>query len=581
LLSPTQIVAVSDRTARGRAPLSPDASYDTWLRQHTISQAELRDASNLLQSLAWQPLISVIVPVFNSQLDYLKKAVDSVQAQIYQNWEICIADDCSTDTAVGSFLRAYSAQSDRVKLTRLVNRGHVAAATNAAIQMAEGEFLAFLDHDDEIIPTALLEMVELLQKYPETDIVYSDHDIINREGLLQSPNFKPDWSPELLLSYMYFGHLKLYRTELVKRLGGLRQGFEGSADYDLALRLVELTNSVRHLPRVLYHWRAAATSMASSSDTKAYSFESGRRAVQEALNRRGIAAKAIHPDFAQASKVGIYKLAFDGSASDPVTIVIPTRNKCDLLKACIESIERVTDYRSYEIVIIDNGSDDHATLNYLASTRHRVVHFATPDGFNFAAIVNFAVSQISSEYLLLLNNDTVVISADWLSEMMGYIKFPGVGAVGAKLLYCDQRVQHAGVILGVQGLTGHACQPLHNDQAPLEYALVARNYLAVTAACMLTRKSIFKEMGGLNQNDLKIGWNDVDYCLRLIERGYRIVMNPHALLYHYESQSRGDDKNDHEIAYMKNKWSKYIRHDPYFNPNFSRANSEFRIQTDP
>lgn len=560
--------------------LSADSSYDAWLQQRRVTPDFLQECTRREQQLEWRPLISVIVPVFNAEPRYLELALDSVRRQIYQNWELCIADDCSTNERTVSFLRQYAKKHDRVKLTRLKNHGHVAGATNAAIEMSEGQFLAFLDHDDDLTPNALLEVVEVLQDDPDADLIYSDHDILGEDGLFYGPSFKPDWSPELLLAYMYLGHLKVYRAGLVKSLGGLRSGFEGAADYDLALRFVELTDRVRHIPKILYHWRAVASSMAHSSETKPYSFESGRRAVQEALQRRQIPAKAVHPEFAEASKVGIYKLNFQ-SSQEPVTIIIPTRDKCELLKACIESIESRTHYRPYEILVIDNESSDSETIDYLNSISHRVVRFNTPAGFNFAEITNFAVDHVSTEYFLLLNNDTEIISPDWLDEMMGYARLPEVGAVGAKLIYGDRRIQHAGVIMGVHGLTGHACQPLPNDQAPLEYALTARNYVAVTAACMLTRKSIFTEVGGFNARDLGVGWNDVDYCLRLHERGYRIVMNPHALLYHYESQSRGDDKNDHEIAYMKTNWQHYIAADPYFNVNFSRANSEFRVKSDP
>ena len=560
---------------------SGDPDYGAWLQQHSLTAEASREAEARARSFRHRPLISVIMPVYNVEPGWLRMALDSVERQIYPNWELCIADDASSDERVPALLRAYASQRPRVKVVRLSENKHVAGATNAAIDLAQGEFLAFLDHDDELVPSALLEVAEVLQADPNLDIIYSDHDIVGEDDLLRAPTFKPSWSPELLLSYMYFGHLKVYRTALVRRAGGMRPGFEGSADYDLALRLVEMTDRITHIPKVLYHWRAIASSMASTSETKPYSFESGRRAVQEALDRRGIAGAATHPEFAQRAKVGIYKICFRETEDEPVTIIIPTRDKCGLLKACIESIERLTTHRAYEIVIIDNESKDPETLNYLSVIKHRVVPFATPRGFNFAEIANFGVAQSRTEIFVLLNNDTEVIAPEWLAEMVGYGRLPGVGAVGAKLLYADRRIQHAGVILGVHGLTGHAIQPLPNDLAPLEYGLAVRNYLAVTAACMLGRKSVFEEVGGLNATDLKVAWNDVDYCLRLRERGYRIVMNPHALLYHLESQSRGDDKNPAEVTYMKDHWRQYIDDDPFFNINFSRCNSDFRVKTDP
>ena len=559
---------------------SNDPNYDAWLQQNRLTAERLRAAETRAQALQSRPLISIVMPVYNSDPRYLEMALQSVENQIYDHWEICIADDASSDQRAISFVKSYQSKNSRVKVVRLEEHGHIAGATNAAIGLAEGDFLAFVDHDDELEPTALLEVAEVLQADTDTDVIYSDHDILGENGLFHGPNLKPAWSPELLLSYMYFGHLKVYRTALVRQLGGLRKGFEGSADYDLALRLVELTDRVRHIPKILYHWKAVASSMARSSKTKPYSFDAGRRAVQEALERRGINATAIHPEWAQKSKQGIYKLSFAGTANEPVTIIIPTRDKHQLLQRCIKSIERLTLHRAYQILIVDNESCDADTLRYLAGSSHRVVRFATPAGFNFAEIVNFAVSSVETDFFVLLNNDTEVIAPEWLDEMLGYGRLPGIGAVGAKLLYPDRRIQHAGVIMGVHGLTGHACQPLRNDQAPTEYALVARNYLAVTAACMLSRKSVFQEVGGFNAQDLKVAWNDVDYCLRLRECGYRVVMNPYAELFHLESQSRGDDKNDNEIAYIKEHWNSYIADDPFFNLNFSRANSEFRIKTD-
>ncbi len=580
-LRPRQRVVVHSEQASATPQFSRDPNYDSWLRQNHLTAAGLREAEARAQALQTRPLISVVVPVYNADPHYLELALQSVEKQIYDNWELCIADDASSDPRVISFLDSYQSKNSRVKVVRLEEHGHIAGATNAAIGLAQGDFLAFLDHDDQLEPHALLEVAEILQADPDTDVFYSDHDILGEDGLFYGPSFKPAWSPELLLSYMYLGHLKVYRTALVRKLSGLRAGFEGSADYDLALRLVELTERVRHIPKILYHWRAVASSMASSSQTKSYSFDAGRRAVQEALKRRSINAEAIQPEWARKGKVGIYKLSFSATESEPVTIIIPTRDKYELLQRCIKSIEKRTLHQAYQILIIDNESRDAETLRYLAGIPHRVVRFATPAGFNFAEIVNFAVSSVETDFFVLLNNDTEVIAPQWLDEMLGYGRLPRVGAVGAKLLYPDQRIQHAGVIMGVHGLTGHACQPIRDDLAPAEYARVARDYLAVTAACMLSRKSVFEEVGGFNARDLKVGWNDVDYCLRLRDRGYRVVLNPCAELYHLESQSRGDDKNENEIAFMKEHWSAYIANDPFFNINFSRANSEFRIKTDP
>jgi len=565
----------------GGAQAPPVDAYARWLAANA-NPAESSEASRQrVSALAYRPLVSVVIPIYEADPDFLAIALESVARQVYPDWEICIADDASRDARGAELVRERMQRDPRIRFTRRDARGHIAGATNSAIALARGEFLAFLDQDDELEPTALLEMVEALQLEPRADIVYSDHDIVDAAGSRRAPNLKPGWSPELLLSFMYFGHLKVYRTALVRQVGGLRAGFEGSADYDLALRMVEHTDRIRHVPRILYHWRALPSSMAHSADTKPESFEAGRRAVQEALERRGVAGSAIHPAFALGARVGMYHIDFRDTSAAAVTIIIPTRDRLDLLRDCVRSIEERTAHRAWQILIVDNESCEPATLEYFAATRHRVARCATPGGFNFAALVNFGVGLANTEFVVLLNNDTRVIAPEWLDEMMGYQRLPRVGAVGAKLLYADRRIQHAGVILGYHGLTGHALQPMPDSEAPLEWSRVARNFLGVTAACMMTRKSLFDEIGGFDERRLAVAWNDVDYCLRLHEAGYRAVMNPNATLYHLESQSRGDDKNPAEVAYMMSRWRRYIDDDPYFNAQYTRIDGLLELRTDP
>jgi GT2 family glycosyltransferase len=560
-----------------------EPEYGQWLAQRS-ARADAAVARARAAALTYRPMISVVVPVHDPELDHLKVALASVAAQIYPEWELCIADDASTSDAVVGFLKDYAARDARVKLVRLPRSEHIDGATNAALDLAGGEFVAFLDHDDVLTPDALLEVASLLQEDAAADVIYSDHDILDPQGYRRRPHFKPDWSPELLLSYMYFGHLKVYRTRLIKAVGGLRAGFEGAADYDLALRLVERTDRIRHLPEVLCHWRAAPDSIGRTTHSKPYSIESGRRAVEAALQRRGVAGTAEWPEFARRAAIGVYRIGFEDTRDVPVTIVIPTRDRLDLLRNCLESIETKTTHRAYEILVIDNESREPQTLDYLARSPHRVLPFASGGRLNFAAMMNHGVAAAATEYVVLLNNDTVVIEPEWLDELLGYGQMPGVGAVGAKLLYPNGRIQHAGVLLGIHGLTGHAFQPRPDREAPLEYgffAHVARNYLAVTAACMLTRKSVFGDLGGFDERNLRVAWNDVDYCLRLREKGYRVVFNAYARLYHLESQSRGDDKDPAEIAYMQAQWKRYVDADPFYNPNLSRRDAEFRIKTDP
>ena len=570
---PGSLVALPADLAAG------ETDYGAWLAQHAFDPMAARAR---LASLRTRPTFSVILPVCDPEPRDLERALTSVERQIYPDWELCITDDASTSASVRAILANFVAREPRARLVRLEAREHVHGASNAAIGLARGPFLAFLDHDDELTPDALLEVAALLEDDPEADLIYSDHDLLGEDGRRQSPRFAPDWSPELLLSYMYIRHLKVYRADLVKAVGGFRPGFEGSADYDLALRLVERTEKVRHIPRILYHWRAARGSIARATSTKPYSVEAGRRALEDAVARRSIAATVEQPTFARQARVGIYRLRFSRVRDIPVTIVIPTRDRLDLLRDCIESIEQRTTCRAYRILIVDNDSREPRALEYLARSKHAVLR--SPGPFNFSALVNRGVTAVRTEYFVLLNNDTTVIAPEWLEELLGYGELPGVGAVGGKLLYPDGRIQHAGVVLGMHGLAGHVFRSRVDTTAPLEYgayAHVARNYAAVTAACMLSRTSVFAEVGGFNEHDLAVAWNDVDYCLRLHERKYRVVFTPYALLHHRESQSRdGEVKDPGEIAYMKRRWKLLIDRDPYYNPNLSCRDGQFRVRTE-
>jgi GT2 family glycosyltransferase/SAM-dependent methyltransferase len=565
-------------------PAAPeDAEFAAWAARQASPEALAAEAPRRLAALRSRPLISILMPVHDPEPDLLAQALRSVDAQLYPAWELCLADDGSRDPRVRALLEAHaSTHKDRVRLVRLDQSGHIARATNAALALASGPFLGFLDHDDELTPDALLEVAAVLADDPAADIVYSDHDVLGPDGLLRHPHFKPDWCPDLLLSYMYVGHFKVYRAALVRELGGMRDGYEGAADYELALRLSERTQAIRHVPRILYHWRAAPRSTALDPRLKPEGFASGRRALGEALRRRGVGAEAEWPDFARRAAIGAFRVRFDSAPDVPVTVIIPTRDRLELLRSCIRSIEERTTHKRFEILVLDNDSREPDTLEYLRRSPHRVV--PCPGPFNFAALANRGVREARTEHFVLLNNDTRVSSPDWLGELLGWGRLPGVGAVGAKLLYPDGRIQHAGVLLGIQGLAGHAFQARIDDDARLEYqayAHVARNYLAVTAACMLSHKTAFEAAGGFNERDLKVGWNDVDYCLRLRERGWRVVFNPYATLEHLESQSRGDDKDPAEVRYMLGRWRTYVERDPLYNPNFSRLDGGFRPQADP
>ena len=551
-------------------------SYTSWLRYNSWNVRRAGDLVARLSSLERSAIISVVMPVYNPPLPYLEKAIESVKRQIYQNWELCIADDCSTNTDVKVLLKAASDSDPRIKVVFRNERGNISLATNSAVEIAVGEFIAFLDNDDELTPNALGEVALYLATHPDCDFLYSDDDKIDETGKRFAPQFKPDWSPELLLSYMYFSHLCVVRHSLFLDLGGFRVGFEGSQDYDFALRASEHARHIGHIPLVLYHWRVLKGSTAHSGNAKPESLGAGLRALKDTLDRRGISAEVRHPQWAKEGGLGIFSLEFpnDGPL---VTIIIPTKNSLEILKTCIESIES-TKYRNYDLLIIDNNSDDPETIYFLAGCGHRVLRITNPpDGFNFSYLNNRAVGECCSEYVLFLNNDTKILNPYWLSQMVGYARIQGVGAVGARLLYPDGRVQHAGIVHGYyKGMAGPANKLMPSwNNGYLSYANVSRNYMAVTAACLLISRQLFVDIGGFDAVNFGIAYNDVDLCYRLVDRGLRCVYSANSELIHFEGYSRGyDDKPSEEAAFKR---KNIFRVDKYYNPNLSLENEHFEI----
>lgn len=551
--------------------------YEAWLRVNAWNR-RMRD--ELLDRLSRQsgrlPKISLVMPVHDPPLDCLTRAIASVKAQVCEEWELCIADDCSTNPAVRAELDRWRAEDSRIRVTYLERNVNISLATNRAAALATGEFLLFFDHDDEVTPDAVGEIALYIAEHPGTDALYSDDDKIDLSGRRYAPQFKPDWSPELLLSYMYLSHVFVVRRSLFESVGAMRTGFEGAQDYDLALRVAERTAAVGHIPKVLYHWRALPGSTASSGAAKPASLDAGRRAVAEAFERRGIVVRVTQPDFAATGNLGIYCHEFPDEGPT-VTILIPTKNQVAVLRQCVESL-RSTTYRNYEIVIIDNESDDPEAVAYLQSLHHRVIRIGNPSGrFNFAAINNRAVEQVASEFVLFLNNDTEVKAPRWLSQMVGYAQMTGVGAVGAKLMFADGRIQHAGVVHGLyHGMAGPAFKLMPSwEHGYLAYASVVRNYSAVTAACLLTARRRFLELGGFNEAEFGVAYNDVDYCYRLVDQGARCVYCPEAQFTHYEGYSRGFRDDPTEVAAFKQKYKH--RSDPWYSPHLSLVDESFNL----
>lgn len=553
---------------------------NTWQENNRFTEVARQDLERRLTEAEVSLKFSVVTPVYKTPPHHLREMVASVIGQVYQNWELCLVDDASPDKTTWPLLQELAAQDSRIRIHRLPKNGGISTASNAGLEMADGEFIALLDHDDLLTPDALAEVALYLAANPDTDIVYSDDDKFDDDGRRFAPQFKPDWSPVLLLSYMYLSHLSTFRRSLLDQVEGFRSEFDGSQDYDFFLRLSEKARAVGHIPRILYHWRAAEGSTASSGEAKPESFERGQRAVQEALDRRGIKGVAYRPDWARRAKVGMFGIEFPDSGPS-VTIVIPSYNQVGLLRECVESLS-LTTYENYDVLVIDNGSNDPEALAYLKEVnkrpRHKVKRIPQfPTGFSFARLLNEAVPAAKGEYVLLLNNDTKVIAPRWMSQMVGYAQMEGVGSVGAKLYFGDDTVQHAGIVKGYnEGLVGHAFRNAAAfDWGYMGFARASREYSAVTAACVLTPKALFQSIGGYDETNFAIAYNDVDYGFRLVDLGYTNVYCADAELYHFEGKTRPKRDNPKEVVALRTIYGDW--RERWYNPNLTLEHEDFSI----
>lgn len=561
--------------------------YAEWISRH--EKPDLKEQRKEVQGFAYRPLISILMPVYNVEIKWLEKCIDSVLGQTYDHWELCISDDASTDPAIRKCLESYQAKDDRIKVVFRQENGHISLATNSALEMAEGEFIALLDNDDELPPFALYEVAKVLNVHPELDLIYSDEDKIDADGNRFDPHFKADWSPDTLMGNNYISHLGVYRTSIVKELGGFRKGYEGSQDYDLVLRVTEQipAEHIYHIDRVLYHWRTIPGSTASNGEAKSYIYDSGVKALTDALSRRNIKG-SVHPGRIS----GFYEITYDVLQEDLVSVIIPTKNGYEDLKTCVDSIIEKTSYPNYEIIIADNGSTDPKMQELFAEYKHqlkdRFIVELIDIPFNYSRINNLAAEKANGKYFLFLNNDTEVIEPDWMTAMVSYAQFDRIGCVGAKLFYPDDTTQHAGVLLGIGGVAGHA---LNNyDRTHCGYfgrLVIDVNYLAVTAACMMVKAADFNAVNGFDET-LEVAFNDVDLCLKVYELGRYNVYAHQAELYHFESKSRGYEDTPEkqrrfagEIKKMQDKWPSYIAHDPFYNDNLTKEGiGDFSLRPD-
>jgi GT2 family glycosyltransferase len=570
----------------GRSTRWADA-YARWVQEYdTLTDADREGIRRHIATLTWKPLISVVVPVYNTNERHLVEMIESVRRQLYPHWELCLCDDASTEPHVDATLKKYAALDHRIKTVRRETNGHVCAATNAAFALASGEFVALLDHDDLLTEHALYEIAVELNAHPDADVVYSDSDNIDDSGVRSMPYFKTDWDPDLMLGHNMVSHLGVYRRALVEQIGGWRIGFEGSQDYDLMLRAADATtpDRIRHVPAVLYHWRRGAASPSFSEASLERCIVAARRAIREHLERADIRARVEPaPNTLSFTRV-VYELPVERPL---VSIIIPTRDRADLLSRCVDGVLARTDYGPLEVIIVDNESREPETLALLSrlaeDPRVRILRYDGP--FNFAAMNNRAANEARGEVLVLLNNDVNVRSPQWLEEMVSHALRPGVGAVGAKLLYPDGKVQHAGVVLGVgqnADRAGHFFYGRPNGPGYFGFLALTRRVSAVTGACLAVRRSTFLEVGGFDEVNLPIAYNDVDFCLRLGERGYVNIWTPHAELDHHESASRGRDLDgEHALRlqqaanHLLQRFGSRATSDPHYNPNCSLITTDF------
>jgi glycosyltransferase involved in cell wall biosynthesis len=566
------------------------SSYEEWvLRYDRLSDADRRAIRAQIERLPLRPRFSVLMPTYNSDPRWLRAAIESVRRQLYPDWELCIADDASDAREVRAVLDAYAAEDDRIAVRYRNTRGHIAAASNTALSMATGDFVVLLDHDDELAEHALYMVAVAINEHPDAGLIYSDEDKIDESGVRHDPYFKCAWNLDLMRAQNMISHLGAYRRSLLADLGGFRSGVDGSQDYDLALRISERLNKnqIVHIPHVLYHWRAISGSTADTgAAAKPYVIEAARRAIADHLARTGTQAVVLPAEVPAFQRI-VYALPND---LPRVTAIIPTRNAADLLKRCVETL-RLARYPSLEVLIVDNDSDESDAKAYLKAVSDEgvalVVNYHGP--FNYSAINNYAVSRCSGDILVFLNNDVEAMDREWLDELVGNVNRKEVGVAGAALYYRDRTLQHGGVVLGIGGVAGHAHKHLPWG-APGYHArgILAQEFAAVTAACMAMRRKVFEQVGGFDEVNLPVAFNDVDLCLRVREAGYAVVWTPYARLYHFESATRGDDLAPEraqrflgEQQYMRRRWGEWLAQDPYYNPNLTLDHVDFGLAWPP
>lgn len=557
-----------------------DVDYEQWYENHKALPEELEKQKN--EKWKRKPLISIVVPVYNTPQVFLRQMIESVQNQSYSEWELCIGNASPENKEMKKILEEYKNDA-RIKEVEIPENKGISQNTNRAMEIASGEWIGLLDHDDLLAPNALYEIAKAVNEHPDAEVIYTDEDKVTTDLKEHfQPHLKPDFNLDLLRSNNYICHFFVASRDLIKRVGGFRPEFNGAQDYDLILRCTEQAKQIVHIPKILYHWRVHKASTADNPASKMYAFDAGKRAIEEHLVRCRTKGTVQH-----TKDLGFYRVKYEVCGEPLVSIIIPNKDQSEALKKCLDSIREKTSYRNYEIIIVENNSEEPETFAFYKKIAGEKIKIVTWEGeFNYSAINNFGVRHARGDYLLLLNNDVEIINGDWLTEMLSHCQRKEVGIVGAKLDYPDNTIQHAGIIIGIGGVAGSVFVGLPRAfSGYLHKASIQLDLSAVTAACMLVKRSVFEQVGGLEEK-LKVAFNDVDFCLRVREKGYLVVYDPYAELYHYESKTRGAEDTKEkirrfqtEIEYMRSHWIGLLKKgDPYYNCNLSLTKWDYSLK---
>ena len=557
-----------------------DVDYEEWYKNHKPTMEELQRQRDT--EFEYEPLISILVPVYNTPEEFLKQMIQSVRKQTYGNWELCIANANPTNETVAEILRISSTKDTRIKVKDVPENKGIAQNTNAALAIATGDYIGLLDHDDLLTPDALYEVVKAINEKDRPQVLYSDEDKVSMDLLEHfQPHMKPDYNKDLLRSNNYITHFFVADRMLVEEVGGEDGEYNGAQDYDLILKCTERAKGIAHISRILYHWRVHKASTADNPASKMYAFDAGKRAIEDHLKRCGEIGEVSHE-----KDLGFYRVKYQVQGSPLISIIIPNKDQVESLDKCLRSIEK-SSYKNYEIIIVENNSTEDATFAYykkIESDKIRIVYWS--DEFNYSAINNFGVKHARGDYLLLLNNDVEVITTDWLEELTANCQRKDVGIVGARLYYPDDTIQHAGIVIGIGGVAGALFVGMPRMfTGYLHKAAIQQDLSAVTAACMMVKRSVYEELGGLEE-ELKVAFNDVDFCLRAREKGYLVVYDPNVELYHFESKSRGTEDSkekvrrfQNEIEYMRSHWLELLKKgDPMYNPNLTLTKWDYSLR---